>query len=70
MSNLVTHMVTHMMVTHMKRYRKHYTLKHTREFKRNKKGRPVHINGIEGFWYRGVSQSNFPLYLYLVVSLS
>jgi len=56
----------------LKRYGKHYTVKHTKAFKRNKKGRSVHINGIEGFWsfakhglynYRGVSQSNFPLYL-------
>ena len=56
----------------LKRYGKHYTIQHTKEFKKNKKGRSIHINGIEGFWsfakhglynYRGVSQSNFPLYL-------
>jgi len=56
----------------LKRYGKHYTIQHTKEFKKVKKGRSVHINGIEGFWsfakhglynYRGVSQSNFPLYL-------
>ena len=56
----------------LKRYGKHYTLQHTKEFKRKGRKRSVHINGIEGFWsfakhalynYRGVSQSNFPLYL-------
>ncbi len=49
-------------------YGKHYRLSHARRFVH----RGVHINGIEGFWsfakhklynYRGVSQSNFPLYL-------
>lgn len=56
----------------LKRYGKHYTLKHTTDFVRKGRRRSVHINGIEGFWsfakhglynYRGVSQSNFPLYL-------
>lgn len=49
-------------------YGKHYRVSHARRFVH----RGVHINGIEGFWsfakhklynYRGVSQSNFPLYL-------
>jgi len=56
----------------LKRYGKHYTVKHTKTFVRNGRKRLVHINGIEGFWsfakhnlynYRGVSKSNFPLYL-------
>jgi transposase len=56
----------------LKRYGKHYTVRHTKTFVRKGKKRLVHINGIEGFWsfakhnlynYRGVSKSNFPLYL-------
>lgn len=56
----------------LKRYGKHYTVKHTTTFVRKGRKRLVHINGIEGFWsfakhglynYRGVSKSNFPLYL-------
>src|SRR3989338_4542549 len=56
----------------LKRYGKHYTIKHTTTFGRRGRRRLVHINGIEGFWsfakhglynYRGVSKSNFPLYL-------
>lgn len=49
-------------------YGKHYRISHGRRFAKEH----IHINGIEGFWsfakhklynYRGVSQSNFPLYL-------
>lgn len=56
----------------LKRYGKHYTIKHTKVFARKGRKRLVHINGTEGFWsfakhglynYRGVSKSNFPLYL-------
>lgn len=57
----------------LKRYGKHLTVNHSKTFT-NKPGRKYHshINGIEGFWsfakhglynYRGVSKSNFPLYL-------
>ena len=53
------------------RYGKHHRVKHSKEFVSNSRYRS-HINGIEGFWsfckhklynYRGVSKSNFPLYL-------
>jgi len=56
----------------LKRYGKHYTVKHSKVFVRKGRKRLIHINGIEGFWsfakhglynYRGVSKSNFPLYL-------
>lgn len=50
------------------RFGKHYRVNHGKTFAT----RRAHINGIEGFWsftkhklynYRGVSRSNFPLYL-------
>lgn len=50
------------------RFGKHYWVNHGKNFAT----RRAHINGIEGFWsfakhklynYRGVSRSNFPLYL-------
>lgn len=53
------------------RYGKHYRVNHSHTFKTRSKYHS-HINGIEGFWsfckhklynYRGVSKSNFPLYL-------
>jgi transposase len=53
------------------RYGKHYRVNHSHTFKTKSKYHS-HINGIEGFWsfckhklynYRGVSKSNFPLYL-------
>jgi len=53
------------------RYGKHYRVNHRYAFKTRSKYKS-HINGIEGFWsfckhklynYRGVSKSNFPLYL-------
>jgi len=53
------------------RYGKHHRINHGKTFK-NKGKYKSHINGIEGFWsfckhklynYRGVSKSNFPLYL-------
>jgi transposase len=53
------------------RYGKHYRVNHQHAFKTRSKYKS-HINGIEGFWsfckhklynYRGVSKSNFPLYL-------
>lgn len=53
------------------RYGKHYRVNHSHTFKTKNKYHS-HINGIEGFWsfckhklynYRGVSKSNFPLYL-------
>lgn len=56
----------------LKRYGKHYRVRHGKTFVRKGRKRQVHINGIEGFWsfakhnlynYRGVSKSNFPLYL-------
>lgn len=56
----------------LRRYGKHLTIKHTQEFARRGRKYHSHINGIEGFWsfakhglynYRGVSKSNFPLYL-------
>jgi len=56
----------------LKRYGKHLTIKHTKQFARRSRKYHSHINGIEGFWsfakhglynYRGVSKSNFPLYL-------
>lgn len=52
-------------------YGKHYRVNHGHTFKTKSKYHS-HINGIEGFWsfckhklynYRGVSKSNFPLYL-------
>jgi len=56
----------------LKRYGKHLTIKHTKRFAKRGTKYHSHINGIEGFWsfakhglynYRGVSKSNFPLYL-------
>src|SRR3989338_1626341 len=56
----------------LKRYGKHLTIQHTKQFARRGTKYHSHINGIEGFWsfakhglysYRGVSKSNFPLYL-------
>ena len=56
----------------VKRYGKHLTIAHTKQFARKGRKYHSHINGIEGFWsfakhglynYRGVSKSNFPLYL-------
>jgi transposase len=56
----------------LKRFGKHYTVSHSKEFVRKGRKYKSHINGIEGFWsfakyglyqYRGVSKSNFPLYL-------
>jgi len=53
------------------RFGKHYRVNHSHTFKTKSKYHS-HINGIEGFWsfckhklynYRGVSKSNFPLYL-------
>ena len=56
----------------LKRFGKHLTVAHHRTFGRQGRKYHSHINGIEGFWsfakhglyqYRGVSRSNFPLYL-------
>lgn len=56
----------------LKRFGKHYRVNHRYAFGKNGKKYKNHINGIEGFWsftkhglyqYRGVSKSNFPLYL-------
>lgn len=56
----------------LKRFGKHHRINHTYTFGRTGKKYRSHINGIEGFWsfakhglyqYRGVSKSNFPLYL-------
>lgn len=56
----------------VKRYGKHLTIQHMKRFARKGRKYHSHINGIEGFWsfakhglynYRGVSKSNFPLYL-------
>jgi len=56
----------------LKRYGKHMRINHRYAFKSRGKKYKSHINGIEGFWsfakhglyqYRGVSKSNFPLYL-------
>jgi transposase len=56
----------------LKRFGKHYRIRHSTEFARKNKKYKSHINGIEGFWsyakhglyqYRGVSKTNFPLYL-------
>lgn len=56
----------------LKRFGKHHRINHTYQFGRRGKKYRSHINGIEGFWsfakhglyqYRGVSKSNFPLYL-------
>lgn len=56
----------------LRRFGKHYKISHSREYVRNGRKYKSHINGIKGFWsyakhglyqYRGVSKSNFPLYL-------
>lgn len=56
----------------LKRFGKHLTVSHSQEFSRAGHRYHSHINGIEGFWsfakhnlyqYRGVSRSNFHLYL-------
>jgi transposase len=56
----------------LKRYGKHYRVNHSHTFVASGRKYKNHINGIEGFWsfakhalyqYRGVSKSNFPLYL-------
>lgn len=56
----------------LKRFGKHLTVSHSQEFSRTGRRYHSHINGIEGFWsfakhnlyqYRGVSRSNFHLYL-------
>lgn len=55
----------------LKQFGKHLKVNHDQAFAEGKKNHN-HINGIEGFWsyakhklynYRGVSKSNFPLYL-------
>lgn len=55
----------------LKRFGKHYRINHRYTFGKHGKVKN-HINGIEGFWsfakhglyqYRGVSKTNFPLYL-------
>jgi transposase len=54
----------------LSQYGKHLTVNHSKEYVSSRHHH--HINGIEGFWsyakhklynYRGVSKSNFPLYL-------
>lgn len=56
----------------LKHFGKHHRVNHTYTFGVRGKKYRSHINGIEGFWsfakhglyqYRGVSKSNFPLYL-------